>query len=81
MCSIFPETIFALEPHEIPHPFSYFKKSLALIDNYQIFPLGSKRHTKKDNSSSSQFTKATKSSMVEKEAARTSVANDWTKSP
>lgn len=37
--------------------------------------------TKKESSSSSQLTKAKRSSMSVKEAARTSVANDCTKSP
>ena len=38
-------------------------------------------HTRKESSSSSQFTKATRSSISEKEDALTSVANDVTKSP
>lgn len=38
-------------------------------------------HTKKESSSSSQFTKATRSLTSEKEDALTSVAKDVTKSP
>lgn len=40
-----------------------------------------KVRTKKESSSSNQLTNATKSSIFVNEAARTSVANDWTKSP